>query len=150
MKKLFTILGVAFSVIIIGGIITFGVLFYQGSGLDEESEAYVNNVTPIILTAMDKETLFTYADQELIDSASTDEFEKIFSWFRTLGQLQDYKGCTGQANINLNETGKTITAYYEANASFEKGDAIIKVTSIKRGEEWKIYGFHINSTAFIQ
>ena len=56
----------------------------------------------------------------------------------------------GQANISLNEAGKTITAYYEANASFEKGDAIIKVTSIKRGEEWKIYGFHINSNALIQ
>jgi len=150
MKKLFTYLGVLFAVILVIGIVTFGIMASQGKGLDEESEAYVNNVTPIILTAMDKETLFQYADDQLINSASPEEFDKIFHWFQKLGKLNEYKGCSGQANINVNQTGKTVTAYYEANAEFDSGDALIKVTTIKRGDEWKIIGFHINSLALAQ
>ena len=150
MKKFFTVVGLSFAALLVIGIITFGIIAYQGSGLDEESEKYVNEVTPIILSSLDRKTLFMYADQDLINSAKPEEFDKIFNMFKQPGSLQDYKGCNGQANINFNGTTKTITAYYEANASFDNGNAIIKVTTIKRDDQWKIIGFHINSPGFIQ
>jgi len=150
MKKFFTIVGLSFAALLIIGVIFFSIVAYQGSELDDESEAYINEVTPLILSDMKKDTLFKYADQELINSASPEEFEKIFSMFNKLGSLQSYNGCSGQASININGSNKSITAYYEANATFDNGEAIVKVTTIKRNESWKIIGFHINSPYFIQ
>ena len=78
MKKTLMILGGIFAVLILAGVVIFSILAVKGSALDEESKAYVDDVTPIILADLNKETLFQYASDELINSASEEEFDKIF------------------------------------------------------------------------
>jgi hypothetical protein len=148
MKKTLMILGGIFAVLLIAGVIGFAIIAMKGNALDKESKAYVDQVTPIILANLNKETLFKYASDELKKSASPEDFDKIFTWFTKLGQFKEYKGSKGQANISVTtEKGKQITGVYQAQAGFEKGPATINITTIKKGDKWQIIGFHINSMA---
>ena len=148
MKKTLMILGGVFAVFIVIGIIGISILFVKGSALDEECKAYIDEVTPKLLSNLTKDTLFQYASEELKNSAPAEEFDKIFAWFDKLGEFKEYKCSNGQANISVTtENGKQITGYYEAQVEFEKGPATIKITTIKKGDNWEIIGFHINSMA---
>ena len=131
MKKTLMILGGIFAILIVAGVIGFSVLAVKGIALDEESKAYVDEVTPKILANLNKETLFQHASDELKNSASPEEFDKIFNWFAKLGQFKKYKGSSGQVTISVTtERGKQITGIYEAQAEFENGPATIKITAI--------------------
>ena len=144
-------MGSIFLVLIVIGVIAFSTLYVKGSALDKESKAYVDEITPVILSNLTKETFFQYADEQLKNSATPEKFEKIFNWLSKLGEFKEYKGSSGQANISITpETGKLITGHYEAQAEFETGPATVKITIIKRGNKWKIIGFNINSMALTQ
>ena len=141
------ILGAIFLAVVIIGIIGFSILAVKGSALDRESKAYVDKVVPIILSNLKKEIFLQYADDQLKNSVKPEELDRIFNWFSKLGK---YKESKGQAIISITpKTGEVITAYYEAQVEFETGPATIKVTTIKKGNEWKIIGFHINSMALV-
>jgi hypothetical protein len=134
--------------LIVVGVIGFSVLVVKGTGLDKESKAYVDEVTPKILANLNKQTLFQHASDELKNSASPEEFDKIFNWFAKLGQFKEYKGSSGQATISVTtERGKQITGIYQAQAEFENGPATIKISTIKKGDNWQVIGFHITSMA---
>jgi len=77
MKKILIILGGIFAVLIVAGTIGFSVILVKGKALEKKSKAYVDKVTPTILANLDNETLFSYASDELKDSASPTEFDKI-------------------------------------------------------------------------
>ena len=51
-----------------------------------------------------------------------------------------------EANKERRKSGN-ITADYDAEATFEKGNATIHLTLIKHGDNWQIMGFHVNSSA---
>jgi hypothetical protein len=99
---------------------------------------------------LNKETLFKYASDELKNSSSPKDFDKIFNWFRKLGRFKEYKGSTGKSTTYLiGGKGKQTTGLYEAHAEFETGPATIIIMVIKKGHKWQVLdlGFHINSMA---
>jgi hypothetical protein len=150
MKKIFIVLGGIFVALVIIGIIAFGIFAIKGSSLDKECKAYIDEVTPKILSNLSKETLFRYAGDQLKNSAKPEEFEKIFRWFSNLGEFKEYQGSKGQVNVSMTtKSGKVITGYYEAKAGFETGPATIKMITIKKGDDWKIIGFQIYSMALV-
>jgi hypothetical protein len=117
MKKTLIILGGIFGGLIIIGIIGFALLAIKGTSLDKESKAYVDQVSPVILANLNKETLFQYSSEDLKNAASAEEFEKIFEWFGKLGQFKRYNESNGQATILFTTKSKgRITANYEAQA----------------------------------
>lgn len=150
MKKIIMVVGAIFFAIVLVWTIRFVVLTGKEPDLDKESKAYVDTVIPKILANISKETLFTYSDDELKKSPNS-EFEKAFKYFDKLGKFVEYKGSKGQAKISI-KTGsvKVITAYYEADVEFTTGPATAKVTIVKRGNDWKIIGFYINSNSVVQ
>ncbi len=144
------ILGSVFAVLIVLGVIGFAVLNIKGTALDKESKAYVDDVTPKILADLNQETLFLYASDELKNSASPEDFEKIFNWFGKLGRFVEYKESKGQSNISVTiQNGKQIKAYYEAQAEFETGPVTVAVAAIKKGDNWQLIGFKIISMALV-
>ncbi len=143
-------MGITFVVIVVALVILITIAAVKGTALDKESMAYVDEVTPIILTDLNKETLFQYASDQLRSSAPDKKMDQIFNWFKQLGEFEEYNGSTGQAKMSMTTgSGKQISGYYEAKADFSTGPATIKVTTIKVGDEWKIAGFHIDSMALI-
>ncbi len=146
MKKALIILGV----LILAGAAGVSTLVVKGVALDKESKAYVDEVTPKILSNLTKETFFQYASDELKKAATTEEFDKMFNFFGKLGKFKEYKGATGGANISLTtENGEVITCSYQAQAAFENGPATVSIKAVKRGNTWQIIGFHINSIALM-
>ena len=150
MNRFLTGFGLAIPVVILVIAVFYSLIVYRGADANEESEKFVNQVTPVILAAMNRETFFSYADDELINSASADRYDRIFTWFATLGELRSYNGSTGQANIRLSFSGISFSADYEARATFDKGNAVVKVSLVRRGNVWKISGFGISSPALTQ
>jgi hypothetical protein len=47
------------------------------------------------------------------------------------------------------QTGKVISAQYTAEATFQKGDATIKLGLIKHGDQWQILSFYVDSPALV-
>ncbi len=137
-----------FVVILVAGLIGFTILMIKGNALEKESIAFVDEITPKILSRLNKDTLFQYASYELKSSASSEEFDKMFDRLGKLGQFKEYKGSDGPLNISVStEEGKQITGLHEAQAEFENGPATIKITTIKEGDNWKVISFHIDSMA---
>jgi len=150
MKKFFIGLGITFAVIVVALVVLITIVAVKGTALDKESMAYVDEVTPIILADLNKETLFQYASDQLKSSAPDEDMDKIFTWFKQLGEFEKYNGSKGQAKMSVTTgNGKQISGYYEAIADFSTGPATIKVTTVKIGDDWKISGFNINSMALI-
>jgi len=150
MKKILMILGGIFVFLIVVVIILFLVLALKGIALENEGKAYVDEVTPIILANLNKETLFQYASYELKNSATEEDFDKIFNWFAKLGKFKKYKGSSCE-NIEILYAlpGKGISGIYKAQAEFENGPATITITTIKKGDNWQVIGFHIESMALV-
>ena len=148
MKKFFQVLGLIFAVVILVGVVGFVVIFLKGSSLDKESKAYVDEVTPKVLADLRKETLLIYASDELKSAVKPEEMDKLFTWFKKLGQFKEYKGSTGQANISLTtQAGKVITGQYLAQAEFDTGPAQVQIVTVKKGDKWFVQMFRVNSMA---
>jgi len=48
------------------------------------------------------------------------------------------------------DKGRQVTGKYVAKAEFETGPATINIKAIKKGDNWQLMGFQINSMTFIQ
>jgi hypothetical protein len=129
MKKFFIVLGSIFLAIIELGAIGIAFVAVRGNALDKESKAYADSAIPAIVT--------TWSEKELLDRASP-EFKQAV----TIGQLQKSEPAQGHAVMSATtQTGKMISAQYSAKATFQKGEAMIKLGLIKHGDQWQILNF---------
>ena len=146
MKKFLQALGLIFAVLLIGLV----VLTLRGNALDRESKAYVDDVIPKILADLRKETLLVYASEDLKNAVKPEELDKLFTWLQKLGAFRTYNGAQGQATIAVTtQAGKVITGQYVAQAEFDTGPAQVQIGTIKKGDQWFIQRFHLNSKALI-
>jgi hypothetical protein len=150
MKKFFIILGSIFLAIILLVVIGIGFVAVRGNALDKESKAYADAAIPAVVTTWSQKELLDRASPELKQAVTTDQLDRLFRWVSGLGQLQKCEPAQGQALMSATtQTGKMISAQYTAKATFQKGEAEIKVVLIKHGNEWQILNFHVDSPALV-
>lgn len=153
LKKIFVVLGVGLLALVAWGLIEFGglKLWRYGSQLAAGSQAYVDEVIPEIVSSWDAKALMERAGPELISTASPEKLEKIFQAFSDrLGPLERYEGSRGQAHVSVTpQTGKVTVASYVAEATFQKGKALIEVNLVMRDRGWQIVGFFIRSDVLV-
>ena len=150
MKKFFIILGSIFLAIILLVVIGIGFVAVRGNVLDKESKAYADAAIPAVVTTWSQKELLDRASPELKQAVTTDQLDRLFRWVSGLGQLQKCEPAQGQALMSATtQTGKMISAQYTAKATFQKGEAEIKVVLIKHGNEWQILNFHVDSPALV-
>jgi len=95
-------------------------------------------------------TFVRYQTSELLASASPEEFEKLFDRFKKLGGFRELEKSTLQTNMFFSILGSTsITGRYVARVEFDSGPARIQIIAVKKGGEWKINYFKINSPALM-
>jgi hypothetical protein len=147
-KKLFVvIISIFLGIILLIGI-GVAILARTGNGLDRESKAYVDAAVPAIVSSWSEDELMNRATSEMRQATKPADTARMFAWFKTLGRLQKYEGSQGQATISVtNETGRVVSAHYQARAIFDRGEATINVGLIKSGNIWQIVRFQINSAA---
>jgi hypothetical protein len=150
MKKFFIILGSIFLAIILLGAIGIAFVAVRGNALDRESKAYADAAIPAIVTTWSEKEVLDRASPELKQAVTTDQLDRLFRWVSGLGQLQKCEPAQGQALMSATtQTGKIISAQYTVKATFQKGEAVIKLGLIKHGNEWEILNFHVDSPALV-
>ena len=150
MKKFFIILGSIFLAIIVLGAIGIAFVAVRGNALDKESKAYADSAIPAIVTTWSEKELLNRASPELKQAATADQLDRLFRWISGLGQLQKCEAAQGQALMSATtQSGKMISAQYTAKATFQKGEATIKLGLIRHGDQWQILNFHVDSPALV-
>ncbi len=95
MKKILIILGSIFAILILVGVIGFSVLAVKGTALDEESKQYAEDAIVSIISGWDKQEIIKRASPEFIAAATEEGLDKVFGFYRKLGELREYKNCEG-------------------------------------------------------
>jgi hypothetical protein len=151
MNKALAIFGGTVLVLILG---FAGFFFYFsriGPGLDASSKAYVDSVVPVIVNTWSVEALEKRASPQFLKLANHDQTVMLFRKLSQLGALKRYHGAQGDSNISYTtKDGKVISAKYLARATFQNGDAEIRVFLIQIENEWRILGFFVNSPIFLK
>lgn len=154
MKKIITIIGWAFIllIIVIGGFI--GYTAYKGTGLDKSSKAYIEANVPPIISTWSKEEMLKRSSPELLKviNENPGQLDQLFVKLSKLGQMRSFGDVTGDSNISYTtQDGKVTTAAYTANAKFENGDAHMSIRLIlSSGGHWQLLLFNVNSPIFLQ
>jgi MFS family permease len=147
-KKFLIVLGAIFLMLILLGAIGIGIVAIKGAALDKESKAYVDAAVPAIVSSWKTQELLSRASPELKQATKTDDLERFFQAFRSLGKMRKYQGSQGQSVISrILGKGTTISADYLVRVEFEGGTAKIYVKLIKHGNLWQIGGFHVEPTS---
>jgi hypothetical protein len=150
MKRILIALGVAFLALVVVVVAFIGHNAFTGSALDKESKAYVDAAVPAIISSWNEQELLKRASPEFQHATGPGDVDRLFGWFRTLGQFQKYEGANGEATISVTpQTGRVISARYVAKAVFDKGEANIEVVLMKHGNLWQIAGFKVYSPALM-
>jgi hypothetical protein len=151
MRKFFLILGVIFSVLLVGGGIGIFVIARNGAALDAESKDYVDDAVVTITAHWNPDELMKRASPNLRQIAKPDDIVGLFGAAMTaLGPLVDYQGAKGGSLVSaMSGSGTTISARYVAHARYARSDADLELSLLKVDGVWKIEGFHINSSALM-
>ena len=150
MKKFFIVLGSVFLAIIVLGAVGIAVVAIKGSALDKESKAYADSAVPAIVSTWSEKALLDRASPEFKKAVTIDQLDRLFRWVSGLGQLQKCEPAQGQALMSATtQTGKRTSAQYTAKATFQKGEATIKLGLIKHGDQWQVLSFYVDSPALV-
>ena len=151
MKKLFTILGIIFAVILAVIVIAAAIFIPRALKLDHEAVAYIQDAVPKIVANWNSQELVDRATPDLMDAAkSRDELDRVFVMASKLGALRQLDTPEGRIYSSAyTGTGVVTLGDYEAKAEFEKGTATIQIQLRRVGDTWKINGFHISSDVFL-
>jgi hypothetical protein len=148
-KKVIMILGYIFLAIIVVVIAVVGSIAVIGTRLDKESKSYVDAAIPAIVSTWDVSEIEKRASPEFNNEVNYDDLEQDFEALQQLGDLVEYKGSTGDANISFfHHFSYEITADYTARAQFEEGTTMMRMSLIKHGDQWQILDFTINPEEF--
>lgn len=151
MRKLLTILGVMFAVILVLVVIAAAIFIPHSLKLEHEGAIYIRSAVPKIVEHWNPQELRERATPELLKAAkSPDEIDRLFKMFSKLGALKHLDTPEGTVTSSAyTGTGVVTVGNYEVHAEFERGAATIKIQLLRVGDAWKINGFHISSDVFL-
>src|SRR5262249_40136959 len=86
--------------------------------------------------------LLERASPEFKQSAPQQKLDELFHKLSNLGRLRKCESAQGRAGMS-DQAGKQVEAEYLANATFDKGKAVIDLALIKHGDQWQILGFFV-------
>lgn len=151
MRKFFCGFGIVMACLVVAAGLGIFMLVRDGAALDAESKAYVEKSVVAIADDWDADALWRRGTPDFRRLTDERDLRNFFDAARaTLGRLVEYRGATGQATISITNAGRLTTANYTARVRFEKGDAEIRIGAIKSGSQWRIEGFHINSSILMR
>lgn len=128
--------------------INFWLLSTRGAALNQESKAYADAAIPAIVGSWSEKELLDRKSPEFSQSVTQQQLDQIFQKFSVLGHLQKCEPAQGQSIMSA--MTQTIKAQYAANATFDKGPAVVQLDLIKHDDQWQILGFFVRSPALEQ
>jgi hypothetical protein len=151
MRKFFLGFGIVMACVVVTAAIGLFFLARDGAALDAESKAYVKDSVISVADNWDADALWQRGSPGFRRATDEQDLRNFFNAARSaLGRLVEYRGSRGQAAFMLTNAGQRATANYDVKATFEKGDADIRVGLVKVGAQWRIEGFHIDSATLMR
>jgi hypothetical protein len=132
------------------GIIGFQVFVGDGSGLDAESKAYMDETVPKILTSQRSDVFMQYVDRNPEKTMSEKEVARQVEIMKRLGRFEGYDGEVGQARVRISGLSRIVTAGYLTTVHFSHGPAEVTAYLVKQNGKWFIHDLHINSRFFYE
>jgi hypothetical protein len=153
MRKVLSIVGAFFLllVLIVAGFI--GYAAYQGQALDASSKAYVEANVPAIISTWSKDELLKRSSPQLLKviNEKPELLDQLFEKLSKLGAMRTFSDVKGDSNVSYTtHNGKVTTASYTATAKFENGEAQIAIRLIQLSDQWQFLLFNVNSPLFLQ
>ncbi|HEX4328265.1 MAG TPA: hypothetical protein VH105_15695 [Burkholderiales bacterium] len=149
-QKTLMVCGVLFIAQVVIIAVAIATLSWSGRGMDQASKAYTDAAIVAIVSHWDAFELEKRASPEFKAILKPGDLDRLFTLFRKLGDLKNYKGSRGQANMNFDiKKGRIVSATYVAKADFEKGPAEILLVLIMHDGDWEVAGFRVNSPALL-
>jgi hypothetical protein len=151
MRKFFYWLGIAAASVIVLVVLFIAYTAYIGVGIDKEARLYADDAVIAITAHWDVKELRQRATPELLQQVKPEDLDSLFTWFATLGALVDYQGSKQRGwNQSTGTQGTMINAEYAGDGKYAAGSATIDLMLLKRDGEWRISGFHVNSSKLIE
>jgi hypothetical protein len=148
MKKVLMVLGIVFLVLLFALAAFIGYVAYNGNRLDASSKLFVDQSVPAILSSWSRDEMVKRSSPQLREKSSDDQIDRLFAMLSSkLGPFQSYDGAKGDSRMNydLGKRELTTTAFYVANATFQRGKAEIKVHLVRDRGRWEILGFNVQA-----
>ena len=139
-----------FLVFTIGGPVACGAFSVASRSWTEESEAYVREAIPAICGSWDAQEFARRSTNELLKGMTAQKRLDYFAMFaRKLGPAKTVSAPIGGPAFNFGSGGLQVWAHYDIEVDFERGKGVVRVTLWKRGGQWSIAGFFVNSDALV-
>lgn len=152
MHRLLAGCGIATLVVI--GILAaiFAIFMTRGPAVEAESQKAAREAVVAIVTNWDQQELLRRSSDELKSVLPPDKVGRIFATYRRLGKLQSLGAPQGKAEVKFLAGSKNgVNTRYSFPATFSAGKATITIRMRKtEAAGWKMFGFTINSDAFLQ
>lgn len=152
MRRALIVLGSVFVALIVLGLGVFTAAYWIATAAEPEGKGYVDRVAPAIVRAWSAEALVAQASPELLSVAPREKIAALLEVFaRRLGALERYGGASRQHYfVTFTLEGPVVTMLYTADAAFEKGPATLRVRTVRRGGQWKLVEFYVQSDALLR
>jgi hypothetical protein len=136
--------------LLIAGVVAL-IFIPRSMRLGNEATAYIEDAVPQIANTWNPQALIDRASPELLAAVkSQDDWERLFTAYRQLGRLHKLEKPTGNVTSGaFSQTGSFTIGQYMANATFENGQAQVRIQVRRVGDTWKIDAFQINSDLFL-
>ena len=139
MKKLLSILGAIFLLLLVAGGGLFGFLWMKGGRLDAESKGYIEANLPALLSNMSTDALRSYmSDDDIAKVNRVDSDRFIAALTSRYGRYQSMGDLKGDSFINFTNAGQIISARYRVPVKYENGALLVQVVLRKRDEKWSM------------
>ena len=154
MKKVLSIVGGIFLVLVLVVAGFIGYAAYQGKGLDASSKAYVEANVPAIISTWSKDELLKRSSPQLLKvvNEKPEQLDLLFQKLSKLGAMRSFGDIRGDSNVSYTtQNGKVTTALYIATAKFENGEGRITTRLIQSSSgQWQFLLFHVDSPLFLE
>lgn len=150
-----------------GGVFLATVLFFvaiaaifvpKGFALQKSAASYMEKNVPLIVENWKSEEVIRRAAPEFLVPAVREGLPVVFEQLSTLGKLRRlgkpeggmvvadlqmaFRGSSFGVSVNTKQP-HPIWAEFVANADFEGGPAKVKMTLVRRSDDWRILGFWV-------
>ncbi len=148
MKRFLKVFGfVLFAVLLgIAGFNTY--MWKQASQYEETALPYVKAVVPE-LTTWDTDVIKSYMAEEIVRKTTDENFVKIIEYLSRMGKLikaEEPSFAAVNTGAGVDGINKTYISY-NIDAVFEKGEGVINIVLLDKGDSFEIQKFHISSLA---
>lgn len=151
MDKFLRVCGIIFLSLIGLGIVLGAIFIPRALILSSGATSYINRELPKIAERWDVDEFFKSSVPEMATLQPREQVDLLWKKFRLLGKLKSHDDPVGQVVSQAYSNGPTGTfGVYNVHSYFENGTADVKITLKRVGDDWKLYGFRINSDLFLK